>query len=45
MYVGIFGHSAVVFHVFVFFHVFLCFTDSVCGCVFFSDILSIYSAV
>jgi len=41
MYVG---HSAVVFHVFMFFHV-LCFTDGLCGCVFFSDILLIYSAV
>jgi len=34
MYVGLFGHSAVVFHVFTFFHVFLCFTDCLCGCVF-----------
>ena len=45
LYVGLFGHSAVVFHVFMFFHIFLCFTDSLCGCVFFSDILLIYSAV
>jgi len=30
---------------YVFFHVFMCFTGSLCGCVFFSDILSIYSAV
>ena len=35
MYVDLFGHSAVVFHVFMFlFRVFLCFTDSLCGCVF-----------
>ena len=33
MYVGLFGHSAVVFHVFM--HVFMCFTDSKCVCVFF----------
>ena len=45
MYVGLFGHCAVVFHVLCFFMFFLCFTDSVCGCVFFSDILLIYSAV
>jgi len=30
MYVGLFGHSAVVFHV----QVYLCFTDCLCGCVF-----------
>jgi len=45
MYVGLFGHSAVVFHVSMFFRVFLCFTDSLCGRVFFSDILLIYLAV
>jgi len=44
-HVGLFGHSAVVFHVFMFFFVFLCFTDCLCGCVFFSDISLIYSAV
>jgi len=33
MYVGLFGHSAVVFHVVMFFFVFLCFTDCFCGCV------------
>jgi len=43
-YVGLFGHSAVVFHVFCVF-MFLCFTDCLCGYVFFSDILLIYSAV
>ena len=44
MYVGLFGHSAVVFHVLCFF-MFLCFTDCLYRCVFFSDILLIYSAV
>jgi len=38
MYVGLFGHSAVVFHVFMFFSYFLCFTDCFVV-VFFSDIL------
>ena len=45
MYVSLFGHSAIVFHVFMFFFMFLCFTDCLYGCVFFSDILLIYSAV
>ena len=33
MFVGLLGHSAVVFHVFMFFFMFLCFTDCLCGCV------------
>jgi len=37
MYVGLIVNSAVIFHVFVF--------DCLCGCVFISDILLIYSAV
>jgi len=39
MYVGLFGHSAVVFHVFMFYWLF------VSLCFFVSDILLIYSAV
>jgi len=34
IYVGLFGHSAVVFHVFMFFHV-LCVLLSLSGCVFY----------
>ena len=47
MYVGLFGHSAVVFRVFMFFSCFnvLLTVSSLYGCVFFSDILLIYSAV
>ena len=45
MYVGLFGHSAVVFHVFMLFYVFFCFTDCLCGCIFFSDILLICSPI
>ena len=42
MYVGLFGHSAVVFQVFMFFFMFfICYTDCLYGCVFFSDILLI----
>jgi len=44
MYVGLFGHSAVVFHVFMFVHVFMFYWLFVWSC-FFSDILLIYSAV
>jgi len=44
MYVGLFGHSAVVFHVFMFF-VFFCVLLTVCVVCFISDILLIYSAV
>jgi len=44
MYVGLFGHSAVVFHAFMFF-MFFCVLLTLCGSVFFSDILLIYSAV
>ena len=44
MYVGLFGHSAVVFHVFMFF-VFVCVLLTVCVVCFISDILLIYSAV
>jgi len=43
MYVGLFGHSAVDFHVLMFFHVFFVLL-TVCVVVFFSDILLIYSA-
>jgi len=44
-YVGLFGHSAVVFHVFYVFHV-SCVLLTLCVVVFFSsDILLIYSAV
>jgi len=44
MYVGLFGHSAVVFHVFNFFHVFIFYWLFV-FVFFFSHILLIYSAV
>jgi len=44
MYVCLFGHSAVVFHVFMFF-VFFCVLLTVCVVCFISDILLIYSAV
>jgi len=40
MYVGLFGHFAVVFHAFMFFHVFVCFTDCFCGRVL--SVLSVY---
>jgi len=46
MYVGLFGHSAVVFCVFTFFRVFLCFTDSLCGSVFFQwHFIDIFSCI
>jgi len=44
MYVGLFGHSTVVFHVLCFFAGFYV-SLTVCMVVFFSDILLIYFAV
>jgi len=45
MYVGLFGHSAVFFHVFNVFFMFFYVLLTVCVVVVFSDILLIYSAV
>jgi len=47
MYLGLFGHSVVVFHVFLCFFMFLCFTDCLCGCFFqwhFIDLFSFIAA-
>jgi len=45
MYVGLFGHSAVVFHVFVFFHVFYV-LPTVCVVVFFQrHLIDLFSCI
>ena len=45
MYVGLFGHSAVVFHVFNVFFMFLSFTDCSCLCFFQSHFIDLFSCI